>query len=67
MRTEFHMFFTKHSVLIAAFSILTTMAQPNTTTTTLPPFTLSSPPGTDIWRKPPSTQIKPLTPSPSHI
>ncbi|KAF2874587.1 hypothetical protein BDV95DRAFT_487349 [Massariosphaeria phaeospora] len=25
-----------------------------TTTTTVPPFNLSSPPGTDIWRKPPS-------------
>ncbi|KAF2849821.1 hypothetical protein T440DRAFT_398263 [Plenodomus tracheiphilus IPT5] len=27
---------------------------PNTTTTTLPSFTLSAPPGTDIWRKPPT-------------
>ncbi|KAH7396509.1 hypothetical protein DE146DRAFT_678288 [Phaeosphaeria sp. MPI-PUGE-AT-0046c] len=26
----------------------------NTTTTTIPPFTLSAPPGTDIWRKAPS-------------
>ncbi|KAH7068633.1 hypothetical protein FB567DRAFT_555241 [Paraphoma chrysanthemicola] len=26
----------------------------NTTTTTIPPFTLSAPPDTDIWRKPPS-------------
>lgn len=30
------------------------MATPNTTTTTIPPFNLSAPPGTDIWRKPPS-------------
>ncbi|OAK96115.1 hypothetical protein IQ06DRAFT_296920 [Phaeosphaeriaceae sp. SRC1lsM3a] len=27
----------------------------NTTTTTVPPFTLSAPPGTDVWRKAPST------------
>jgi regulation of enolase protein 1 (concanavalin A-like superfamily) len=26
----------------------------STTTTTIPPFNLSTPPGTDIWRKPPS-------------
>ncbi|KAH7083465.1 hypothetical protein BKA63DRAFT_404243 [Paraphoma chrysanthemicola] len=30
------------------------MSYPNTTTTTIPPFTLSAPPDTDIWRKPPS-------------
>ncbi|KZM24857.1 uncharacterized protein EKO05_0005606 [Ascochyta rabiei] len=30
------------------------MSSPNTTTTNREPFTLSSPPGTDIWRKPPS-------------
>ncbi|KAJ4381912.1 hypothetical protein N0V86_003281 [Didymella sp. IMI 355093] len=29
-------------------------ASTNTSTTKLEPFTLSSPPGTDIWRKPPS-------------
>jgi regulation of enolase protein 1 (concanavalin A-like superfamily) len=30
------------------------MASPKTTTTTTPPFTLATPPGTDIWRKPPT-------------
>lgn len=28
-----------------------------TTTTTIKPFTLASPPGKDIWRKPPSTNV----------
>ncbi|KAF1946066.1 hypothetical protein EJ02DRAFT_260685 [Clathrospora elynae] len=38
----------------------------STTTTTLEPFTLSAPPGTDIWRKPPShnTFNAPTNPSP---
>ncbi|KAF3006575.1 hypothetical protein E8E13_006715 [Curvularia kusanoi] len=33
---------------------LPTMASQNTTITSEPPFNLASPPGTDIWRKPPS-------------
>lgn len=48
--------------------IVTTMssANTNTTTTTLEPFKLSSPPGTDIWRKPPSHNAfnAPTHPSP---
>ncbi|ORY08512.1 hypothetical protein BCR34DRAFT_488645 [Clohesyomyces aquaticus] len=44
------------------------MGAPNlntTTTTVIPPFTLSSPAGTDIWRKPPTTNVftAPLHPS----
>tara|TARA_R110002003_G_scaffold878_13_gene21766 strand:+ start:9960 stop:10685 length:726 start_codon:yes stop_codon:yes gene_type:complete len=57
------MFLTKHhiisSLLTTTILILTTLATMSaststTTTTTIPPFTLSAPPGTDIWRKPPS-------------
>jgi regulation of enolase protein 1 (concanavalin A-like superfamily) len=44
------------SSLLHTLLILTTLAtmSPATTTTTISPFTLSAPPGTDIWRKPPS-------------
>lgn len=35
-------------------STLATATMINTTTTQIPPFNLSSPTGTDIWRKPPS-------------
>lgn len=49
--------FTK-SFMLRAFSLLsllsTTIAMSNSTTT-VPAFTLSAPPGTDVWRKPPST------------
>ncbi|OAL51395.1 hypothetical protein IQ07DRAFT_421144 [Pyrenochaeta sp. DS3sAY3a] len=42
------------------------MASPATKTTKIPPFTLSSPLGTDIWRKPPSIDVfsAPTHPSP---
>ncbi|KAH9863990.1 hypothetical protein J1614_009923 [Plenodomus biglobosus] len=43
--------------ILSTSTLPTTMAQsPNTTTTTTQtgPFNLSSPPGTDIWRKPPT-------------
>src|SRR5690242_6217229 len=41
-------------LLLTTTTAATTMSTPNTTTTTIPPFTLSAPPDTDIWRKPPS-------------
>jgi regulation of enolase protein 1 (concanavalin A-like superfamily) len=43
----------KHLFLLL-LSSTATMASTNTTTTTIAPFNLTSPPGTDIWRKPPS-------------
>jgi regulation of enolase protein 1 (concanavalin A-like superfamily) len=50
------MYFKTSSIFLLLDVAIATMSQPNTTTTTtnLPPFTLSAPPGTDIWRKPPS-------------
>lgn len=42
------------SLSLIFFLFTLAMASPNTTTTTMEPFTLSSPPGTDIWRKPPT-------------
>jgi regulation of enolase protein 1 (concanavalin A-like superfamily) len=41
-----------HTLPFFVSTALATMA--NTTTTTIEPFSLSAPPGTDIWRKPPT-------------
>ena len=41
-----------HTLPFFISTALATMA--NTTTTTIEPFSLSAPPGTDIWRKPPT-------------
>jgi regulation of enolase protein 1 (concanavalin A-like superfamily) len=40
--------------LLTLASLTTMSLATNTTTTTIAPFNLTSPPGTDIWRKPPS-------------
>ena len=51
----FPSYFTYLLVSLSIFNLSTAMASAtNTTTVKLEPFTLSSPPGTDIWRKPPS-------------
>lgn len=57
------------SLLILLHPLTMARESPKTTTTHLPPFTLSSPPGTDIWRKPPThnafnASIHPSTPNP---
>lgn len=68
-----HCFFTSsYLTTLLTLSILTTHPPPtmasntNTSTTKLDPFSISSPPGTDIWRKPPSHNAftAPTHPSP---
>ncbi|KAF1912688.1 hypothetical protein BDU57DRAFT_523111 [Ampelomyces quisqualis] len=65
------MFFTttiKLTTLLQSLLILANMsAASNTTTTTIPPFTLSAPTGTDIWRKPPSHNTFNAPTHPSHL
>lgn len=60
-----HFFPTLHLYFTLSFLILPPIMAHSTT---IPPFTLSSPPGTDIWRKPPShnafnASIFPTSPS----